>query len=243
MDNNKINIAGTVTAKDLFLGNEGNGQETLQKTIKGWPEDFIYGLIPFVSEHTWRDSESIDIFRVVGTQHPDYIGMTWIELLEKGKRMGINLRLFESNPGYYKDKGKKQPSMYYQSIDGGDLYVGADGNHRTCIARAFFSITGQSVVHGVTIDNYKIDWEMKKAYDGLNNKINRDKLNYYMKVVTKIVSREDSEGWMRERQDVKLYIRDTKKDKEFLLDSRQANEFANSLGKRKGILDKILNWL
>ncbi len=84
--------------------------EFADEKIKSWDRlQFKTEVFPFVKEHRWIDNASIDIFRVVGTQHVDYAGLTWKELLEKGKRMDINLRLYLENPGYYHETTKKQP--------------------------------------------------------------------------------------------------------------------------------------
>jgi len=56
--------------------------------------------------------------------------------------MELNLSLLRENPDYYFEAKKKEPPIYYKSIDGGDLYIGEDGNHRTCIAKALFYLEG-----------------------------------------------------------------------------------------------------
>ena len=125
----------------------------------------------FVKETYWQDSASVNIFRVTGTQHDyNYIGLSWIEFLEQGKRMPLNLNWFKTNPDYYHQTNKKIPSMYYQSINGGDMYVGGDGNHRTAICKAFFYLTGETTIHGVTVTDYRIDNELKK-YSRIFNKL------------------------------------------------------------------------
>lgn len=110
-----------------------------EKVIRSWDETQFNVLQPFIMEHYWCGSSSVNVFRVIGTRHSDYAGGTWLDLLMRGKRMdNINLPLYQSNPGYYLETTQKVPMMYYQSIDGGDLYIGADGNHRTCIAKFDF---------------------------------------------------------------------------------------------------------
>ncbi len=83
--------------------------DILTQKIQKWDKMEFLNLLPFVKEHYWQNNASINVFRVVGTQHPDYIGLTWLDLLEQGKRMPLNLRLYKENPGYYYETVKKNP--------------------------------------------------------------------------------------------------------------------------------------
>jgi len=67
--------------------------------IQVWDENKYRLLEPFVTQDYWTDQGSINVFRVVGTQHWDYQGKTWLEFLETGKRMDINLALHEKKSG------------------------------------------------------------------------------------------------------------------------------------------------
>jgi len=112
---------------------ESLNQELFTCQIEFWDEGYFTQIKPFVKEFYWNSQASINVFRVKGTQHPDYKGLTWIEFLKKGKRMPLNLGLFEENPDYYLTCSDKKPTMFYQGLDGGYLYIGGDGNHRTAI--------------------------------------------------------------------------------------------------------------
>ena len=133
------------------------------KKILGFHEEqFIEQLLPYCTEHYWSNNESINVFNVVGTALPDYIGLTWNEFIQVGKRMKLNLSLLQTNPQYYLDKESKKPPMYYVEIDG-KLYVDGDGNHRTALARFFHTFNGSNpTLHGVIVKKYKIDYVLKE---------------------------------------------------------------------------------
>lgn len=214
--------------------------EILGREIRKWDSQSFMELQPFVRQHYWHGNASINVFRVVGTKHPDYAGMSWLELLEKGKRMPINLRLHKENPGYYADVQNKQPTMYYLSLDGGELYVGADGNHRTCIAKADFFLTGRNVLHGVTVDDYRIDWKLKSLHDEIRKLVVDEKLPFTVEVRTEAVSRDDSHGWMLERYKPRIKVIETNSREEYLLDSSEAGQFIERLKKRGGLIARLL---
>jgi hypothetical protein len=186
-------------------------------------------LEPFIKQHYWCDSTSVNIFRVVGTQHPDYAEMSWIKLLEKGKRMHLNLRLYAENPGYYYEDIKKEPPMYFKSIDGDNLYIGEDGNHRTCIARCVFYLAGRTTLHGVTVNDYRIDWDFKKVYEQIVETIQKKGMPYIVKPIKRAVSREDSAGWMLERYENLLFVKDLKNGSESEIYAEDAGVFLETL--------------
>ncbi|MBI3755298.1 MAG: conjugal transfer protein TraF [Deltaproteobacteria bacterium] len=218
--------------KDIKAANP----DIFKRKIERWSSAFSQKLWPFVKEHYWHSNASVNVFRVVGTQHPDYAGFTWVEFLEKGKRMGLNLKLQEENPGYYYETRNKEPVMYYNSIDGGDLYIGDDGNHRTCIARAVFYLKGDSILHGVTVNDYRIDWRLRDIYDRLLQIIEEKKLSYFVEPQSEVVSRDDSGGWMLEKYKTTFKVKDFKKGKNLILDGEEIGGFLESV-KNTGVFN------
>lgn len=204
---------------DLITEIKKINPEILNREIRKWGES---GIMPFVKEKYWQDAGSVNVFRVAGTEHPDYAGLTWLSFLELGKRMYLNLDLAGKNPGYYRETQKKAPSMYYQSIDGGDLYVAGDGNHRTAIAKAAFFLTGETTLHGVTITDYRIDWKLKEIYEELTELIAKKKLPYKADTISEPSLRDDTAGWMLEKYDLKIKLFDFKKQKTTLLYMQEA---------------------
>jgi len=207
--------------------------DILNRPIRQWNAKEFMRLQPFICEHFWQSAASIPVFRVVGTQHPDYVGLTWLEFLLRGEKMPPCFRLYEENPGYYYGLDKKEPTMYYQSLDGGDLYVGADGNHRTCIAKAAFYLDGSSVLHGVTVDDYRIDWQLKRLYEQIISVVADRRLPYLVEPQSEIVSRDDSGGWMLERLRPSLKIVNVKAGQQSIFDVTGAAKFLESIKERK----------
>ena len=190
--------------------------DLLNQRIQRWDDMEFRKLQTFATEKYWQDSSSINVFRVVGTQHPDYGGWTWLDFLQGGKRMGLNLSLLRDNPGYYYDTTRKQPTMFFHSLDGGDMYIGGDGNHRTCIAKALFYLNGDSMIHGVSLTDWRIDWALKKAFDELIALTVQKGLPFFIEAVQETMDRDDSSGWMREKYKPGVRVYDTKRNKRYL---------------------------
>ncbi len=190
--------------------------------LAAWDENGFRAASPFIVEKYWSGLQSINVFDVVGTAHPDYQGLTWLEFLEQGKRMRANLLLQESNPGYYLDDAIKQPSMYYIELDGGGWYVNGDGNHRTCIARFFFHEGVRTMLHGVHVESYKSDREAKETFDALQALIASRGLRMQVEPFRKTISRDDTAGWMRERYQVGIRLLDLRRGTEELLTPGEA---------------------
>ncbi len=172
------------------------------EVILPFPEKAFQTTQQFAARHYWIAAGSINIFRVVGTQHPDYIGRTWREFLEQGKHMPANHALWEGNPGYYRETAPKKPGMAYVSLDGLDWFVGsADGpllecgNHRTCIARFIFSTEGRTTLHGVTLSDWRVDANFLAAYRAIESLIHTQHYGWRVKHKSVLVRREDTAGW------------------------------------------------
>jgi len=186
---------------DLLSEIKSINPDILNRKIERWDDLNFTELEPFVKEMLWQDNTSIDVFTVIGTQHADYAGLpSWIKLLEVGRRMPHNLRLFQENPDYYYQDVKKQPSMYYLTLDRKNYYVGSDGNHRTAIAKAAFYINKSlGLIHGVTVNTYTVDYGLKREYDEILEIAKEKKLSIHASVGKVAISRKDGDGWMAEK--------------------------------------------
>ena len=119
--------------------------------------------------------------------------------------MERNLALHASHPDYYLQTQRKVPGMYYRSLDGLSWYVGADGNHRTCIARFDFFAKGLTTLHGVTLNHTVVDEELfdlfqrfrKCAWSGAWAITSRSTAN--------ALRREDTAGWKLDHYKVRLH--------------------------------------
>jgi len=157
--------------------------------------------IPFTFSETWCAQASINVFEVVGTRNSSYFGWSWLRLLEEGKRMKRNLTLYRQNPAYYLQTAERQPSMGFLTYDGRRLFVGGDGNHRTCIARFAFDLDGRTHLHAVTLQHCEVDWQLMKAFQGMKHTIVRLRLPVSVAASRSACGREDAAGWKRDRFD------------------------------------------
>ena len=162
----------------------------------------------FVVSKYWCGNGSVNVFRVIGTSHPDYSGMTWKEFLQKGKRMTLNLDLHSKNRAYYLDTIVKQPGMYYLTNDGLNYFVGNDGNHRTCIARFDYHYHGLTTIHGVNITDLRIDREMGKLFTELDEVVRERRINARVAPDRHVLGREDTGGWMLEKYEIRIRFLD-----------------------------------
>lgn len=212
------------------------------KKILGFYEElFTEQLLPYCTEHYWSDNESINVFNVIGTAHPDYIGLTWNEFIHVGKRMKLNLSLLKTNPQYYLDKERKVPSMYYVEVDD-KLYVDGDGNHRTALAKFFHYYNGsEPVLHGVIVKKYKIDYVLKEFVESTNSILQEKGYGYLKaKAQRKKISRDDSASWMRELFDIEIELENIITLKSIIMSKVKIKEDLRKLHK-KGVISWFLN--
>lgn len=178
---------------------EALGQSWAGKTLHSFPVPRHF-LNFFTTEKLWSGSVDVDLERVKGTLHPDYVGMSWGEFLQKGKRMGPNLSMLEANPGYYLSKGHKEPTMSYVVHDG-DYWVYTDGNHRTCIGRFYLDLMGrETVLSGVET------WEVKLDLEAYGKWCQAGGIHGLLGIESEIVARDDGPGWMKEKFGLKYFI-------------------------------------
>ena len=201
-------------------------------TIRPFDEDLFRDALPFVTRRYWCDSGSVNVFRIVGTRHPDYKNMSWGWMIEHGKRMPENLFLHGTNPGYYLEKGRKIPEMTYLTLDGLDYFVNTDGNHRSTIARFDFHNRGLTTLHGVTIEDVRIDWDLFRVYREIVGLVEEGILAGFVAPFSEKLSREDTAGWMLETFRTAIRIRS--KGKEQILETAdQARSFLRERTERR----------
>lgn len=173
------------------------GPDIHERTILPYPHEEVR----FIRESFWCGQESVNIQAVVGTKHPDYSHLTWGKLLEKGKRMALNIPLAISNPGYYAGTEKKEPTMYFIQLDN-QLYIGGDGNHRTCIAKFLLNAREATHIHGVTLHGYTTDQVLKNGMRIIEEEINTSGIPYMQaKEHSPAISRTDGPNYFRDTHD------------------------------------------
>lgn len=165
------------------------------QVIQTWRDAMPADKEGFITHHYWTETGSINVFQVVGTDHWDYQGKTWLELLKTGKRMPHNLQKLSDNPDYYLMPVERRPRIHYYTTDGMHFYVGADGNHRTCIAKFFLYEQAKSQLHDVSLDHFRVNESFYQAYLQLNTLIETLVLPVKLRVERKQVGRKDTHGW------------------------------------------------
>ena len=90
---------------------------------------------PFLRSISRCLSASVNTGLIYVTVNPNYPGMTWRELLDKGEKMRKNIRLFTVNPEYYLNLERLRAPFMSFCFHEGKGYVAEDGCHRACIAK------------------------------------------------------------------------------------------------------------
>lgn len=100
---------------------------------------------------------TVDLSQVFGTEHGDYQGWSWQELIgapagssdARLKRINLGMRDLVRCPDYYLGREQKL-GWRFVCVDGRFFVTG--GNHRTVIARYFLAINNlPPLIHGVTL--------------------------------------------------------------------------------------------
>ncbi|MGK7345021.1 MAG: hypothetical protein ACNS63_04355 [Candidatus Nitrospinota bacterium M3_3B_026] len=200
--------------------------ETFTKRIEPLTSSMLEDHARFAVEEYWCGHDSVNVFDVAGTGHPGCQGMTWLEFLRNGKRMSVNLRLAGTNPGYYFSQELKNPRMYYIRLDG-KLYVGGDGNHRTCIARAMFHLLPdgewRTNIHGVDVREYRTDRAFRIVCEDLAAALEAKELRHvHVTPIREAVRREDAPGWHREYYGLTLQVENRRTSERVRLDMDRA---------------------
>ena len=217
----------------------------LNNVIEPFPD--IKSLESFCVYYYWCGSESVNVFQVIGTECPDYEGIAWIDMLKTGWKMPLNLRLLAQNPIYYFENKKKEPDMHYTKIND-KIYIAREGNHRTAIAKVLFYYTGDTILHGIDFQEYKIDFNLKERFEKLKE-ILFTKFPYIeAKIERKTVKREDTAGWMREYYDISISLINHRKHKSIIIKADNLNSLIEELNrysfwKRIFVRSKVLSFL
>jgi len=210
----------------------------LNDTIEPCPD--LKELERFAVFHYWSDSESVNVFQVVGTAHPDYIGYPWIEMLRVGKRMPLNLRLLKENPGYYFEVRKKEPEMHYTKING-KIYISGEGNHRTSIAKVFFFFTGDQILHGIRFDELLIDYEAKRLYEEIRRVLLTEGYPVGIEIVRKNVKREDTAGWKKDYYEISFLLENYRYSRKRIVSKNDLKRIPDEVNLKKSFWRRLFS--
>jgi len=209
----------------------------LNAVIKPFPD--MSELEKFAVYHYWSFSESVNVFQVVGSAHPDYIGYTWIDMLKIGKRMSLNLTLLFNNPEYYFANEKKEPDMHYTRIDD-EIYISGEGNHRTAIAKVLFFFTGHQILHGIEFSEYKIDYEAKELYNRAKEVLLTHGYPVDIEVVRKAVKREDTAGWKKDYFAIFFKVKNYRHHRERILTKEELKQLVEETARKRSFLSRLI---
>ncbi len=192
--------------------------------IRAWDENQFRELEPFCRREYWCDNASVNVFHIIGTRHPDYAGLSWLELLHRGKSMRANLLRHSNNQDYYLGQERKKPSMSFVTLDGLDYFVDGDGNHRSAIARFDYHYRGRTMLHGVRISHYEIDTRLYRIYKDMQAWLeSRQNIDPWCIAPHRTgVSREDEAGWKVDIHKPAIEVRNIRTDTTELLDADAA---------------------
>lgn len=194
------------------------------EVLQSWEEAYPQEKHAFLQSHYWTETGSINVFRVVGTDHWDYQGKSWLDFLTGGKRMQRNLHALLDNPSYYLQPTERRPAIHYNTLDGLNFYVGSDGNHRTCIARFFLAEQQKSQLHDVTLNHYQVNDSFYHLYRQLRQQISLQGLPIQVHPERVQLGREDTAGWKMDTYQTTLNWLNLKTQEEIVLSEDQAQE-------------------
>lgn len=167
---NKPGMPYSLVYKWLCTGSEILQLDTLIEEVDVTLVSFANDVLSELDQRTISTQPAfigqVDLTKVVGTTHPDYMNRTWGALkpvrgslfgdicntgvsYQPLKRAVRNVQLLKENPDYYFSKEKKETWSFYKIDD--EFYI-SEGNNRTVVARYFLSLNEMpQIVHGVSI--------------------------------------------------------------------------------------------
>lgn len=187
--------------------------------------------VNFIIENITTHNTNINVFDVNGTEHQDYTNLSWLDILQKAKRIKRNLKECSDKPEYYFRKDDHNKQIYYTSIDD-LLFIDGEGNHRTTIAKALFHYYNRTDLHGVTVSKIKIDYELKNNIELIKTS---DKFSQYgfhpqysLFFMSEQAPKERKHNIEIERKKIYVTITNNQRTKLFL-DAHGAREFYEEL--------------
>jgi len=210
----------------------------LNSIIEPFPD--ILELEKFATYHYWSSCESVNVFQVIGTAHPDYAGYSWIDMLKIGKRMLLNLRLLKENPGYYFETSRKKPDMHYTRVNE-RLYISGEGNHRTSIAKVLFYFTGDQVLHGIVYDEYAIDFEARELLKAAKKTLLSEGYPVDVEVRRKNVRREDTAGWKRDYYELFFVVKNYRYHRERIIKKAELRKLIEEATRKRNFITRLFS--
>ncbi len=195
-------VRPTSTHNDILGWAKRNPPSWGNEALLQWDQDLLEAVKPFASSHYWSDRHSVNVFAVVGTANPEHSGMTWATLLQQGKRMHENKTLLQRNPEYYHSVDVKVPVIQLVSMDCNRWMTNGGGDHRVVLARYHFErlralgIASQTMLHGVMVDEYRIDWGMQQLFCDIKQLLLKQAGLFRVEPYISLGQRTGGPGWI-----------------------------------------------
>lgn len=233
--------------KNLFERVLADRPECMMKTVYGDSLFLMQNYKMFISQETYCNNASILVDDINCSDHPDYINKPWLYILENAPRMKANLAALERNPDYYLGEERKDWCFKEIIIDGKDingkdfrpnrLFPYHSGNHRTAIAKAFLHYEQIPAIHGVTLFQEVLDYELSDAFEWFNICNQKGRLMWgEVEVIRKEVNViEDEEDKRTFSYKLALKFSNYKNDKELIIDAHEVRELIQEAEKLSGM--------
>ena len=156
----------------------------LEKKISSYNE--LYGQVKdFIISKRIEFQGAVDIDDIVGTDHFKYVGLSYLEMIEKGIKMDINIPLLIENPIYYFENKPREPNILYATFNFSNAkkisFVEEHGNHRTTLAKVIRALDrSYKTIYNVKNTIYQVDYKSMEKFFKLRDELK--KYGYYLEV-------------------------------------------------------------
>lgn len=171
------------------------GNEKLQI----WDDSLLRKVSGFVTDLYVSESESVNVYTIVGTDNKDYLGKTWRELVSTDLATGSYVDTFTLkheviySPTIDVTLG---PAVYLISLDGLRWYVQGDGIADVALARYDLIGGTQYTIHNVHKRDFRVDWTLFRYITTLENLIKTHKLPFSLYVQSVLKSDSTYAGFV-----------------------------------------------
>ena len=101
--------------------------------IRAYPRDILR---KYTRSYVHCENVLVNPKKIIGTDHPKYIGISWRDFFCKGQRISERMKSLSVNPGYY-GECHQENSRYggWSLVQVHGVFFIVDGNHRSIIAK------------------------------------------------------------------------------------------------------------
>lgn len=181
------------------------GNEKLQI----WDDSLLRKVSGFVTDMYVSESESVNVYSIVGTDNKDYLGKTWAELVSNDLATGSYIETFSLKHDviyYPKIDVALGPSVYLVSLDGLRWYVHGEGIADVALAR--YDLVGgtQYTIHNVHKRDFRVDWTMFRYITTLESLIQNHNLPFSLYVQNVLKSENAYAGFVHKIFEIQVTL-------------------------------------